>query len=353
MKLLYQSPKYIRHSKRISRRAAKHRLAKQKRQKSYRQNIRNTTSKKPEWHAKLGYDITIKAPANLKFLDNPEAVIGFITKAERALKENKSLYVDMRFVEKIDYPTITALLAVLYRSRKRGIKINGNLPKDKSARNILTKSGFLYTLFSQDPGAGHKHDISVDNQLFTLDVADLKVVAEIEKTVAECVCGKNRKLPGLYTTIGELMDNTTTHASEHQGETERWWLSINYDHDLKTVSFVFMDYGIGIFTSLLGKKGEHPVKSLLEKAKSLFGVDATDKHLRLIVTESASKAYKLPDGRGQGIYGIYQTLQRQWIENLYIVSNNAFGDISKDSYKKLKNGLNGTLYYWEICDKNV
>lgn len=354
MKLLYKSEKYLKHSRSVARHVEKRRSFRRKKQKLYRRNTeRMSISEKREWYLRQNYKIIIKAPINLSFLEDPESVVNFVTKAENALRENKSLFVDMKLVEKIDYSTITALLAVLYISRKRGIKINGNMPNDIISKNILTKSGFLYTLFSKNPDAGHKHDISADNQLFTFKKADLKIVGEIEKIVSQRIFAKNKKLPGLYTTLGELMDNTITWAAENEGENERWWLSINYDQKTKKVSFVFMDYGVGIFTSLLRKTGQHPVKNLLEKAKQSFGNEATEKHLKSIVTESAGKTYKLKKGRGQGIYGIYQTLQRREIENLYIVSNNTFGDVSKNNYKRLKNQLNGTLYYWEICDKNI
>jgi hypothetical protein len=71
------------------------------------------------------------------------------------------------------------------------------------------------------------------------------------------------------------------------------------------------------------------------------------------VTESAQKTYKLPDGRGEGIYGIYQSMKRGEMDNLHIISNDAFGNISGDNYQRLEKELSGTLYYWEICDNNI
>lgn len=354
MKLLYQSEKYIRHSMSVARRAQKRRLSKCKKRKSVRRaTLRMSAVDRHEWHTKQRYKKVIKAPANLAFLDDPDSVSDFITRLESALEQTTSLYVEMKVVVKIDYPTIAALLSVLYRSKKKGIKINGSMPKDELARNIFAKSGFIYTLFTKTPDACHQYDITADDQLFTLDTRDLLVVDEIVSTVSLCVNGENKKIPGLYTTLGELMDNTATHASGNKGEIERWWLSVNYDRVSKKVSFVFMDYGVGIFTSLLVKKGKHPVKNLLERAHRAFGNDATEEHLKSIVTESAGTTYNLSEGRGEGIYGIYQAMQRGELKNLHIISNNAFGDVSRGDYRRLKKELNGTLYYWEICDNKV
>ena len=353
MRLYYNTEKYKSYSKKVAKRAEKRRLKGKRRKKiSRRATSRMSKSQREDWREKQGYKIVIRAPVNLSFLDDPESVVKFITKAELAIKQYKSLYFEMKSVKKIDHPSIATLLAVLYMSKKSGVKINGSMPRDEIAKNILVKSGFLYTLFSRNPEAGHKYDIDMDNQLFTLDNYDLSVVGEIEKAVSKRIFGKVKKLGGFYTTIGELMDNTTTHGSGYEEKTERWWLSINYDEFSKKARFTFIDYGVGIFTSLHGKTSEHPVKGILEKAEKFFGVEAVEKHLKRIVEESAGKVYKLPDGRGQGIHGIYQTFKRHEIENLHIITNNAFGDIAKNDYKRLTSHLNGTLYYLEICDKN-
>lgn len=354
MKLLYKTEKYKRHSASIARHNLK-RLRLKKRRVKYDNRILVGKSKeeRQEWNTKKRYARIIKAPTNFSFLDNPQSVTQFLKKIENVLTENKSLYVEMKAVNKIDYATISSLLAVCYRFKKNNIKFNGNFPVDQISKDLLVKSGFLYTLFSNNPDAGHKYNINADNQLFTLNERKIEISGEIVKSVSEFIFGKKRKLSGLYTTLGELMDNTISWASKKQDETEQWWISINYDKSNKKVSFVFIDYGIGIFNSLADKEANHPIKKILKRAQKTFGLDATEKQLKMIVTESAGRTYKLSGGHGQGIYGIYQALQRKQLSKLYIISNNAFGNIENDKYEKLDNELSGTLYYWEICDKNV
>jgi hypothetical protein len=353
MKLLYKRPKYVSHKNRVARHAEKRRLFKLGNTRLSRKSTVGMSKREShEWHTKRRYKAVVKAPANIAFLDDPDSVADFISQIEKALRESPSLYVEMKEVTQIDYATIASLLAVLYRSKKQGKKINGSMPKAQKAKQTLVRSGFIYTLFSRSPDIGHRYIINADNQLFTLNDRDLAVVSEIQDAVSLTVLGRTEKLPGLYTTLGELMDNTTTHASENKAQTERWWLSINHDRDAKRVEFVFIDYGVGILRSLLEKAGEHPVKNILEQAQRAFGREATDAHLKSIVTESARKIYKLPDGRGEGIYGIYRIMQRGEIGNLHIISNDAFGAVSDGKYKKLKNQFNGTLYYWDICVNN-
>lgn len=352
MKLYYNSEKWRKHSMRVARRAKKRRLSKKKQlRKTRRVSLGMSKLDRRNLRISKYYKQIITAPSNLAFLDDPDSVAAFITKLEKAVEKGLSLWVEMKDVSKIDYLAISAMLSVLYRPKKENMKINGSNPKNSSARDMLDKSGFVYTLFSKNPEVGHRHNISADNQLFTLDACDLNVVQEIVNTVSKRVFGEEKKLNGLYTTLGELMDNTTTHASGTEKKVETWWLSINYNDVSKKVSFVFMDYGVGIFTSLLSKKGYHPAKGLLDKAKAVFGEDATEKHLKSIVTEGARETYNLKRGRGEGMHGIYKIMLRGEIKNLHIISNNAFGNVSMDEYKKMKNELNGTLYSWEICAK--
>jgi len=354
MKLLYKSEKYLRHARRVARRSLKRGKKTRRTQRvSRREQTGLSKQERKLWHTKRRYKAIIKAPVNCAFLDDPNGVAAFIERVEVALISNPSLYVEMNDVEKLDYATIASLFTVLELPRKKGKKINGSMPKNDIARLTLAKSGFIDTLFSGSPEVGHKHEISADNQLFTLDKRDLDVVREIENAVSQKLLDKQQKLPGLYTTIGELMDNTATHAAKENDVAERWWISINHNREEKRVEFVFVDYGVGIFTSLKTKKPEQgTARAIWDKALETFGLDAAGEHLKAIVTQSARKIYQLPDGRGQGIYGIYQAMKRGEIGNLHIVSNNAFGAVSQDRYKKLKNELRGTLYYWDVCAKN-
>lgn len=354
MKLRLKSPKYIKHCQSVARRAAKRKLQRKKRVKSIRRRQLGLTSEE----RRLSYirredRIIVTTPELFSFLETPNSVVALIDKLEVALltakENNKELFVDMWHVSAIDHATISALLAVLYRARRNGIRINGNLPKEENAKKIFRNSGFIYTLFSDDPDVGHKYEINKENQLFTDNNHDIKLVGEMKEGVAKFITGDEQMLGGLYTTLGELMDNAVTHS----GTEGRWWLSINYDRTNKIAKFVFIDYGIGIFTSLGEKKETHRVKKLLAMAISAFGQDAMDKQLEAIITESAAAVYGLEGGHGEGIHGIYESFMRNEMDKLYIVSNKAFANVGEQKYVRILNDFKGTMYYWEISPKNV
>lgn len=354
MKLRLKREKYIKHCLSVARRSEKRRSQVKKIVKAQRRSFLGMTAEE----RRLSYlrnerRIIVTTPSVFTFLTNPNVVVGLIDKIEVALlkakEEGKELYVDMWHVSSIDHATISALLAVLYRARKNGIPINGNWPKEDSAKQIFKKSGFIYTLFSNDPDAGHKYEINKENQLFTSDAHDIALVKEMSDGVSDFITEGKQKLGGLYTTLGELMDNAVTHS----GGGGRWWLSINYDRTNKKAKFVFIDYGVGIFTSLGEKVDTHRVKILWKKAITLFGIDAMEKQLKLIITESAGQVYNLEGGHGEGIHGIYQTFKRQELDQLYVVSNRAFGNVSAEKYDRLTSDFKGTMYYWEVSEKNV
>jgi hypothetical protein len=354
MILRLKREKYIRHSLSVARRSAKRRSQIKKKIKIIRRGLLGMTAEERRLsYLRNEHRIIVTTPSLFTFLSNPNIVVGLIDKLEIALvkagEEHKELYVDIWHVSEIDHATISALLAVLYRARKAGVRINGNWPKDKTAKQIFRNSGFIYSLFSNDPDMGHKFEINKENQLFTSNEHDIILVGEMTEGISSFITGGKHKLGGLYTTLGELMDNAVTHS----GMEGRWWLSINYDRTNKKAKFVFIDYGVGVFTSLSEKVDTHRVKILWQKAIALFGADAMEKQLRSIITESAGQVYDLEDGRGEGIHGIYKTLERGELSDLYIATNRAFGDVSADKYEKITSDFKGTMYYWEISEKNV
>ena len=272
-----------------------------------------------------------------------------INQLEKIFHTNKSVFVNMEKVKKIDYCGLAALLAVMFKFRKKGIHFNGNFPQDMNASQLVKKSGFLDKLFNDDVlktiynvNASNQFITQSDNLLFDLDLIDEKIIPEI----SDKIWGTKKRIPGLRITLLELIDNTRTHASGDESG-ERWWVSINHDSVNKKVTFVFLDYGIGVFTSLSkAKKGRR--KNFYEKLQRTLGTEASDEHLKAIV-EVGQQSVTGDPNRGQGIHGIKLCCDRNQISGLKILSNYAFGDVEKAMYRKLDDNFDGTLFYWEIC----
>lgn len=299
-------------------------------------------------------EVSMIVPKNFSFLGNPEEVTSFIGKLEQILKKSRSVFINMENIEIIDHAAISSLLCVMYLFKTSKIGFNGNFPKDQNISKIIRESGFLYHLF-ENPQNITKYKIGVDNQLLTQShsILDPNMVKDVIEDTSHTVWGDSRDCPGLYRVIIELIDNTHAHASKKYKGSERWWLSINHDKINNKVSYIFIDYGIGVFTSILNKPKEDPIGQFLNRMQTKIGLDKNGEYLKsLLTTQIDRKKMSGKKGRGWGIYGINQTMIRNQISNLSIITNNAFGDVVKDEYKRLETGFNGTLYYWEICYNN-
>lgn len=354
MKLIFQSEKSKRYRAKLARRSA----GKRKRRKNYIRFIRSGLNSKNKerrgvWKDKMkNYDERIYLGANLSLSKNTDNVCKLLKRISTALEQKKSIFFNMDDVRDIDHSTIATLLAILYRSKNKGVRINGSMPLDESTRLKFGNSGFIYTLFNNRESDVYSYDINSENQIFTLDDDDLGVVDKIAEDVSKKVYDKSNQTRRLYTILGELVNNTKDHASSTKEKNERWWLLVSHDKVKSKVSFVFIDYGTGIFKSLENKKEHEPLFGLLPALKKIAGMHNQHLQLKSLIVESAAKVLKIKNGRGKGIHSFYQALLANKIQNLMVITNNAFGDVSNDNYRKLSYELNGTLYYWEICDNN-
>ncbi len=57
--------------------------------------------------------------------------------------------------------------------------------------------------------------------------------------------------------------------------------------------------------------------------------------------------------RGKGLPGIAEAVKRNQISNLHIITNDVFGNVSKQDYRMLDSKITGTFIYWELNYDNV
>lgn len=57
--------------------------------------------------------------------------------------------------------------------------------------------------------------------------------------------------------------------------------------------------------------------------------------------------------RGKGLPGIKTALERNQIDNLYIITNDAYGNVCKNKFVTLQHSFNGTFIYWELTSNNI
>lgn len=296
----------------------------------------------------------IVAPNNFSFVANPEKTIIFINNLEKCYLSRERVYVDLQNVTALDYSAVTVLLSVMFSFKARNIKFNGNFPKNENLANMLIESEFFKFLGRQITNK-LEYTVGKANQIFTR--ANKEVNSELGLPVmieaSRTIWGKERTCKGLQRTLLELMQNTNNHASINQKGEKHWWLSINHDRAQKKVTFIFVDYGVGIFESLKNKPTDNKWFGWFEKLKDKLFIGDNHEILRLLLEGEMHLTVTGQHFRGKGLPGIKQVLDRNQISKLKIISNNVSADVADNKYLRLKNEFSGTFVTWELNESNV
>jgi len=296
----------------------------------------------------------ISAPINFSFIDDPESTIKFLIKLENLYLKGRSVFVDLNDLKSLDHSAVTVLVSVMFSFKSRSIPFNGNFPKKKELAQKLINSGFFKYL-GKPIGNKIEYSIGKENQIFAR--ANKEVNSELGLIVmaeaSSTIWGTNRICKGLQRTLLELMQNTNNHADLTEKGAKHWWLSVNHNKENKSVSFYFVDYGIGIFESLKSKPAKNKWFGWLEKIKTKLVHGSDDEILELLLNGDMHMTVTGHHFRGKGLPGIKEVQDRNQISNLKIISNNVFADVTKSNYYRLSNEFSGTFVTWELNEKNV
>lgn len=345
------SLKYKRYTKRHASKLLQRKLA-YKRWRRQKLNKEIGLGKEEKRRKNEGY-IDVVAPTHFTFLKDTKAVLEIVDKLDTLLREKKKVYVKLENVVEIDNGAITVLLSKMTEFRRKKVVFNGNVPKDKNSKTLLLSSGFLdhlnsnyYSgiLFNESP----KYVYGKRNQIITKPGTKVmsKLAGWICETVADTL-GQSDTNKGLYRTLIELMQNTHNHAAPNLEE-EAWWLTVNHDKKNKKVSFVFLDFGVGIFESLKNSPETSRFHGIYIKIKERMKYGDHSGMLEAILKGKIHKTITGLDYRGKGLPGIYEASERGLVENLNIITNDVVADVSNDNYEKLNINFTGTFLYWEI-----
>lgn len=295
------------------------------------------------------------APSNFSLLENTEEVISFINEVDTCYSKGRNLFIVMTDVERIAYGAIIVLLSKLIHFKAKKLYVNGNFPKNKEAKRILQESGFIEYLYKdfkyQDEYVFNKKICTHANK-----IAEPALTAQIIVNASKELWGEERRCVGVQRVFLELMQNTNNHASKNPGE-KHWWTSFAHVKNEKEdkICFSFIDYGIGIFTSLANKR-EGIFLGIWEKIKSKFGNIDNAKIMEMLlhgeIHNIAKNSKNHKPYRGKGLPGIYGAMEKNDISNLQIISNDAYANVSKNQYFNLNNKLKGTYVYWELNINN-
>lgn len=346
MKKLYTTPAYKAYHARHLAREDRRRLNR-KRQKQHGTNHPQTDTRSNHTNRPKHP----KAPANFCIKENPEEVIKFINTLTRYLKERTAVFVDLSEIVNISHDAIVVLLSIMYQFKRRNIRFNGNFPDNALCKKTLNDSGFFEYLYSKqniryDTSEKDKNVIRKHGNETSGDIAK-----DLIRICSENIWGQPCRCQGVYRILVELMQNTHTHANRDREGAEDWWLSVNYDTKTNKECFSFVDYGIGVFTSLENKKPGAKFFGILNMLKDRIGTsNATI--LKAILDGELHKTATGHYYRGKGLPGIKDALGRNQISKLYIITNNAYADVCANKFVSLSHTFEGTFIYWELASEN-
>ena len=295
----------------------------------------------------------IKAPDYFSLINFPEESIKFINQLENCFEKKEKVSVELKNLKYLDHSAVTILVSILFSFKKNNIQFRGSLPKNDNLRFLLVNSDFFKYLNRSIPEK-LEYKIGKKDQIFTN--ANKEVNSELGLVImAEAgmtIFGNPKTWKGLQRTLLELMQNTNNHADPNEKGEKHWWLSVNHNKLEKSVSFIFVDYGVGIFESLKNKPNDNKWFGWFEKIKNKLILGGNEEIFKLLLNGVMHMTVTGEHFRGKGLPGIKQVLDRNQISNLNIISNNVFADVTNDTYKKLNSEFNGTFVSWELNQNN-
>ncbi len=243
-------------------------------------------------------------------------------------------------VEEVTIDAIIYLLALIKNLQSNGLtrrRFQGNLPKNTKASEMFTESGFLSFVNS------NISSINTNANKITIRTGrsnDGNVLKEIcEFIINKAVCSRT-DTRFLYVLMAEMMYNTYEHAYDDKTLTSKnWYIFVECDENVAKITFA--DTGLGIPKTMRKNFGER-----------LLSVSPDKLVLSALNGEFRSQT-KLPY-RNNGLPTIKSYVDKQMINNLYLVSNHAYclvkyknGQVEIDT-KVLQNAILGTMFYWEV-----
>ena len=295
----------------------------------------------------------IKAPANFSLIDNTEEMLRFIASLNKAFMKRRKAFVQLHSIKNMSDDAIVLLLSNVLEFKSARIDFNGSRPANLSIARRLQKSGFFDILFGSKKDAywntGDSFSINRDKSMYTHATknVDSELTSTLIENSAEYLWGEKRRCRGVQRIFLELMQNTNNHASRHPGE-KYWWVNISLLSNPKRIGFSFIDYGMGIFTSLNTKGTNNKFYDWINKIRKFCNPENHYDVLRLMMSGEFHNTVTGHPYRGKGIPGIYNEIAKGAITKLVIISNDAYANTQDNDYHKLKHSLQGTFVYWEI-----
>ncbi|MBB3696909.1 hypothetical protein KMW28_22300 [Flammeovirga yaeyamensis] len=284
-------------------------------------------------------------PEFSSFREKPEILINYINDLQLNINNRKEIYINMKNVKSISQGAIISILSIINQRNDNNLPIFGSIPKNNKVAKILESSGFYNSLKGNDVGYNQSPNIILNNRHSQVDPV---LCDEIVQKAMQTICGVKKRNSKLYGLIMEMMANSINHGYPKGNNLlnltfrsawfikKSWLLSIS--HQKEKVTFVFLDYGVGILETIKLKLGQKVLNSISPR---------NEKILLQVFNGKIGSRTGLPF-RGKGLPKIYTSFQQNYISDLFVLTNNVILDYKNQNFYKLKSDFNGTLYIFEI-----
>ena len=339
MKKLYTTREYKKRNTKRAKDRLKRKLVSKEKKKAKRQAIDGVSIIEQHKQKEISKFEKLKAPSNFSFIENTDAILSYLENIKSHVRRRKPVFINLKEITNLTNDAIVLLLALIKNpSITKGVTIKGNYPRDEELKKIFKESGVF--------GANGQDD-EPKNYILTRQnkKAEGRIANELIKHATKIIFGQEARCPGVYKALMESMANTCYHAKPEKIGHETWWLTVYHDRTLNKVSFAFIDLGIGIFKS-------SKVANFRDKLSKFFGIRDNRKVLKEIISGRKLSRTKIPY-RGKGLPTIYKGLERNYYNNLKIISNDVKVDFGADNYERLSKEFSGTFIYWELNDTNT
>ncbi len=301
-------------------------------------------------------DKIFTVPDIFSIVSNPDTTITFLNKVIRSVEGVRNLQrqhrnnyirtflIDMSNTKYISSDALMFLLTIIQNTRGQKIlPIDwiGNFPKEPNVREFLKRSGYLNYMRTSA-----ENIIQVDDNIQIKSGTGYNYIEndqnkDIRQEIIDFSCQKLNKdkkdVNYLMTMLTEMITNIIDHAYQKQGLFKHQWY-IFVENNIDKITYTFMDNGLGIPTTIR--------KSIIEKIIETINAEAEYKYIETALSGVHKRSETGKRERGNGLPSIYEQYLNKKIENFVIISNKAY--YSENKKYDLKEGLNGTVFYWEI-----
>ena len=276
---------------------------------------------------------SLKVPDTFSIIHNCDDTIKFFIEVLESINKSKSLKIDLSSVKEITPDAIIYLILVLEESKKKGITITGNAPKDRNVFFIFIQSGFYEYVNSNIDITQFSRNENI-LKIKTGTKVDGNEVEQIQKYLKKLIpTMTSQHLEALYAILIECMSNTNEYAGS-KSEEKQWWTMALYDENTKKIFFAFTDNGVGIPATV---RKRFIIDQFISDADTI----------KKAVSGECEMSGSGEKTRNKGLPQIKTFYEQKLIDNLVFVSNNGYYKVGEYP-KKIKKKFTGTMIAWEF-----